>query len=335
MVPGRCIKADGFPHNSSVDVPSSIFVLNRTTSRTFASLVTTQFRTQWVPRQIRPLLLVPDLSRQKGDAMATTSAPRVNGVNPGDRSKNVASDPLTELQGLWKAVQEISKDDGFSRFTRLFERVNSQEATLKDRDSKINELETRLAAQEASHSARNNEQFDGFEKRYQKWEKQKEGLRSEMESLTAATKEKDKTITTLQEELKKTKKQVVELEKSHDAMMKSNNNKNIQLGDLDARLQTALNIVNEQKAQLKTADDNLVTLTQSFESKVNENRKLQEDAAKATETISEYRGFPVKLEKLDMPKVSVVNSACFIQYTDTLAGRVSWSPCGNPSQHCS
>lgn len=233
--------------------------------------------------------------------MATASAPRINGVDPGHGTKNTASHGFKGLQGLLESVHTISKEDGFKVLTDFMERLNSQEANLKDRDGKIDELKTQLAANEASRDAWLEEQLNVFEKRYRKWAKEEESLQRGTESLTADSREKDKSIATLQGELKKTKVLVDDLQKAYDAESKSVKNKNVQIIDLEAQLKAAVRTENDLRARVKKADENAADLDKAWKKEAKEKEKLQSEAVEADKMIKEYKGFPVKLKTLELP----------------------------------
>ncbi|KAK7191916.1 MEI5 protein [Paraphaeosphaeria sporulosa] len=235
--------------------------------------------------------------------MATKSVPRVNGVQPGDGNIDAASQDMPALQDLWKAIHAISREDGFGRFAQLVERVDSQEADLKDKDGKINALESQLAACEASHRASNKELFDKFEERHQQWSDKNEVLRSGVAALNTASEEKDKSIEALRGELKRTQAQVVDLEKAYGAEKKSVKIKNVQIAELDAQRKTAVNEANDLKARLKKAEDNAIALNRSLQEEANEKQKHLSDAVEANKKIEKYKGFTVKIESLDLPAV--------------------------------
>ncbi|OAG08686.1 uncharacterized protein CC84DRAFT_1240080 [Paraphaeosphaeria sporulosa] len=235
--------------------------------------------------------------------MATKSVPRVNGVQPGDGNIDAASQDMPALQDLWKAIHAISREDGFGRFAQLVERVDSQEADLKDKDGKINALESQLAACEASHRASNKELFDKFEERHQQWSDKNEVLRSGVAALNTASEEKDKSIEALRGELKRTQAQVVDLEKAYGAEKKSVKIKNVQIAELDAQRKTAVNEANDLKARLKKAEDNAIALNRSLQEEANEKQKHLSDAVEANKKIEKYKGFTVKIESLNLPAV--------------------------------
>ena len=235
--------------------------------------------------------------------MATTSAPRANGVQPGDSSTDAASHDVQALQGLWKAIHVISREDGFGKFEKLVERINLQEADLKDKANKIDALENQLVECEASHSASNKKLFDKFEERLQQWREKNEELQSGAAALSAASKEKDKSIAALQGELKKVQTQVSDLEKAYSAETKSVKNKNVQLAELDAQRNTAVNAANDWKARLKKADDNMVSLNKLLQKETHEKQNLMLEAAEMNKKIEKYKGFTVKIESLDLQAV--------------------------------
>ncbi|KAF2442011.1 hypothetical protein P171DRAFT_522919 [Karstenula rhodostoma CBS 690.94] len=247
--------------------------------------------------------------------MATTSAPRINGVDPDQASMNAGSDSLTELQGLWKAMHTLSKEDGFRTFAKLVERVDLQDADLKHRDGKINALENQLAAREASHSASNKELFDKFEERHRQWTERYGELRNEAEALKVASKEKDKSIATIQENQKQARARVSDLEKACESMIKSVKKKETDLLDLEAKLRTALNKASDLEVRLEKAKDNTVALDKALKKEENEKQKLQVEATEAMQklqldfteakkTIKEYKRFTVKMEQLDLLTVT-------------------------------
>jgi chromosome segregation ATPase len=220
--------------------------------------------------------------------MAPESESRLNGTSPSNKSiKSVSDSSFTEVQGFLEALTAFTTKAGFNQLKTLFDRVTLQEQELEAKDATIRGMTL------------------NFEQRYQEWKKENEDLRRGTQAMDAALKEKEERKKALNDELRKTTTRVNHLEEAHNVATVTLKNKDLQLGHLEAKFQTAKKASDDLKERLKKA----AALTESLENGANENRKLQLEATKSEKLIKEYRGFAKTLEELDLRDMSVLNCA--------------------------
>lgn len=237
--------------------------------------------------------------------MATVPGPHVNGYKPVNGITNSSDDPLPEVENFLEAITSLSGKDGFRKLADLKERVALKDAELQEKGSRISDLEKELAALKVSHATYITEQYSNFEKRYGKWGEEKASLQRAAETLKTASEKKDKTIATLDEELKKCQSQVAESDKACAAMTKNVKSKSAQIGELEAQKQNVLTSEAKLKDILRKTHANTDALKKSLEEKVKENQELKAEGVKAEKLIKEYKRFTVKIEPLNLNEVLV------------------------------
>ena len=235
--------------------------------------------------------------------MAAESRPHHTRADSGVGSMNSISKTLASMQSLWEAMASLTKEDGFQELGNVIKHVPLQEDELRKRDEEIRRLNTGLAAQKQSYEAYNQTQLSHFEGRYHQWKTENEALQNEVEGIKAGSKEKDKLMGGLRQNLTDCNTRISNLENTQTKMQKTLDDKELLIKELNKKLETSKTSVSDYQQKLKTAKDHAAALQKSLNCETSEHQSLKNEAEKMRGKLKQFQQFSVRIKELDLPQM--------------------------------
>ena len=232
--------------------------------------------------------------------MTTESSHHRTRADSGVDSMKPTSKNLDNLKKFWEVVSSLANGENCKTLGDLIEHVAFQE-------EEVRKLNMRLVAQKEYHENFHQEQLSRFEERYRRWQEVNSVLESEAKHSVSASKEKDKKIQALQKELENHEIQITDSKKTCSAMTQSLEEKDRQLTELGARLQTAEMTNKDHTEKLKKAHSDTNSLKNLLKDEEKTHLALQAEFDKMKGKLQEFQQFSVRTKDLDLTEVLVVS----------------------------